>query len=191
MSLSLFEQQRTATRYANAFYALATDASKIDVAATELQQLVALYHESSEFHNLCHSPLISAEDRVSAVSHVAQHAKADEMTVSFLTKLAENNRLFLLPLILDAFIVLQQKEAGKALVHFVSAAPLGAAEKKELEQSVSSALGQEIIAEYEEDASLVAGVKIRYGSRELDASVQGTLRRAATRFTQSIQQTSS
>ncbi len=191
MSLSLFEQQRTATRYASAFYALSKDAGKQDVAAQELQQLVTLYHESDAFHNLCHSPLISAESRVASVSAIAEQAKADEITTSFMKKLAENNRLSLLPHILEAFTALQQKDAGEVVVQFISADALKAAEKKELEKSVSDALGHKVIAEYEEDASLIAGVKIRYGSRELDASVKGTLRRAAARFTQSIQQTSS
>jgi F-type H+-transporting ATPase subunit delta len=191
MSLSLFEQQRTAKRYALALYALAVDAKKVPNVAAELELLADTFHVSPEFHELCVSPLICPKKRNVAIDAICKQAKAEGLVRSFLIKLSENNRLMLLVHIKDAFIALKQKDAGEVVVTITSAGALSLHEKKQLEASIADALGKRIVPHYSEDASLIAGVTIRYGSRELDASVRGTLHRAAARFTKSIQQTSS
>lgn len=189
MALPFFEQQHIAQRYAVALYDLAKEAKNIDNTAKELSELSGLFDSADDFVQFCKSPLVNAKLKKEAMHAITRKAGLSETVAAFCAKLAENNRLELLPVIDTKFQALLSQERGEVEVEITAARDLSDKDKQSLESALEKTLKQPVSPSITIDESLIGGVKIRVGSRELDASVKGTLARAAERLYDSIQQT--
>lgn len=189
MALSFFEQRRIAERYATTLYDVAVEKNVLDTVMEELSALNSLLKECEEFALLCHSPVITTSDKKSAVEAVAQHAGLSDVTTAFLKQLADNNRLDVLSSINEQMQHIASKKAGNVTVEIISAHNLSKKQENDILASLKDALKHSIDPVWSVDDELIGGVKIRIGSRELDASVKGILARAASRLYDCIQQT--
>ncbi len=159
----------------------------MDDMAETLDALAALSADSKEFYQLCHSPLFSSDDKCKAVTAIAKHLSLSPVVTLWLEQLAENNRLALLPAIRNAFKVLQRDAKGEVQVTITSARALKPTDFKALSDAIAKTLGKPVDPVAEVDEGLIAGLTIRVGSTELDASVKGKLARAAERLYEGIQ----
>ncbi|HNP29142.1 MAG TPA: ATP synthase F1 subunit delta, partial [Nitrospirales bacterium] len=93
----------------------------------------------------------------------------------FLTQLLKKNRAMLLPDISEAFADLADQQQGIQQVWVGSAKPLQAAEKEQIKQDLSQTLHHEVEVAFEVDPQLIAGLRIKIGSRVFDNTVSGRL----------------
>ncbi len=91
--------------------------------------------------------------------------------------LAENRRLDCLTAVVDEYAALLRADKGELLAEVVSAVPLKAAQKKEVEAKLKSSLGKKVEIDLRVDEKLLGGLVIRLGSAMLDASVVSKLER--------------
>jgi F-type H+-transporting ATPase subunit delta len=104
----------------------------------------------------------------------------DEHAASFVSVLADNNRLELLPEI-SVLFELHRAEAEKIVqAEVISAFPLSDPQRKELTASLKRRLGREVTLSSTTDASLVGGAIIRAGDLVIDGSVTGHMDRLAS-----------
>jgi F-type H+-transporting ATPase subunit delta len=181
------QERPLALRYARALYDLSSAHGEEDGIANELAQFATFLDEVSEFQRLCCSPIISAEARVEAVSALSKHCNASPLMTDFLLVLAKNDRLSLLKSIGELFTELSRKARGEVEAIITTARPLGAKDKKRVSDALKSAYQQSVVTSMRVDTRLIGGIKIKIGSQELDASVQGKLAQAAARLYESIQ----
>lgn len=109
--------------------------------------------------------------------------KVSDAFGNFLTQLAEQDRLALLPTVTERFTLLQAEDAKEVHAYVTSAYPLTKEQELLIENRLSSSLSSKVIIHVEVDPSLLAGVTIKVGDKLIDDSVRGKLKSFQTQLT--------
>lgn len=111
-------------------------------------------------------------------------AQADSNAfVNFLTQLAEQDRLALLPSINERFGLLKAADAKEVHAYVTSAYPLTQVQEQLIEHRLATSLGANVVLHVNVDPALIAGVTIKVGDKVIDDSVRGKLKQLKTQLT--------
>ncbi|MBD3726355.1 MAG: F0F1 ATP synthase subunit delta [Moraxella osloensis] len=111
-------------------------------------------------------------------------AQADSNAfVNFLTQLAEQDRLALLPSINERFGLLKAADAKEVHAYVTSAYPLTQVQEQLIEHRLATSLGAKVVLHVDVDPALIAGVTIKVGDKVIDDSVRGKLKQLKTQLT--------
>jgi F-type H+-transporting ATPase subunit delta len=91
--------------------------------------------------------------------------------------IARNNRLFVLPATIDAFLTELAHRRGEVTAEVTSAQPLKQSQLDSVTNALRSALGGKVTVDAKLDPSLIGGLVVRVGSRMIDASLKSKLQR--------------
>lgn len=145
-------------------------------ATTKVSTLTDLYNQiAQEDSNNVFKTLSSAIEG-------GQKADANAF-VNYLTQLAEQERLALLPYIYERFGLLKASDAKEVHAYITSAYPLTKPQELLLQTRLATSLNAEIILHTEIDPSLIGGVTIKVGDKVIDDSVRGKLKQLKTQLT--------
>ena len=103
--------------------------------------------------------------------------------VNFLTQLAEQDRLALLPSINERFGLLKAADAKEVHAYVTSAYPLTQVQEQLIENRLATSLGAKVVLHVNVDPALIAGVMIKVGDKVIDDSVRGKLKQLKTQLT--------
>lgn len=184
--MTALQEKEVARRYAQGLFHLAQEGATLDVVHGELREWLIFLNEQREIATSLHNPTLSATKKANAIEAIMASAKASELTQKFLVTLARNNRITLLPAVVDALGDMVNRLRGDIAVDITSANALSLSEQKTLTKSLESALGGSVIADFSQDPSLIAGVTIRRGSLMLDCSAAGKIARMEQQLHQHI-----
>ncbi len=166
-----------ALRYASAFVEIANDSKKIDAVETDLNDLDAMMTSSDDFYTMLNSPLISREQKQQAIEVIAKKAKFQDITINFLSLLAQNNRLAILPAIMKAVRADISNMRGEVVAHVASAFKLTKEQENTLNASLAKAVGKNVAIKMEVQEDLIGGMVVTVGSQIIDDSVKRKLER--------------
>jgi len=166
-----------AGRYALALLELAEEARALDEVADDLRGLRGLIAQSADLRRLIHSPLISRADQAAAMAAILDKAGVGDLTRRFVLIVAGNRRLFALAEMIDAFLADLARRRGEVTAHVTSAAELSAEQRDALIDALKAKVGSKVKVEVEVDRSLIGGLIVKVGSRMIDSSLRGKLRR--------------
>lgn len=121
------------------------------------------------------SPVFNFEEKQTVLNELSQRMQAPSVMRDFLTQLLKNNRAMLLPEISEAFAELVDRQQGVQQVWVASAQPLQPGEKEQIKQDLSQTLHHGVDVDFEIDPHLIAGLRIKIGSRVFDNTVLGRL----------------
>jgi F-type H+-transporting ATPase subunit delta len=164
-----------ARRYALALYDLAVEQNALDAV---VEQLTAVQHalaQVPELNRLINDPRVTREQMTSGFKIVTQHGQLGLVVANFLSLLAKNRRAALLPQILVAFATERARRAGEILAIVRVARPLSATQQQQIISHLAQATGGTVRLQVQEDASLIGGMVINFGSMQIDASLRGRL----------------
>ncbi|MBY0314171.1 MAG: ATP synthase F1 subunit delta [Bdellovibrionales bacterium] len=167
--------------YSSALYDLSKDEGKTNRLVEELDGLAPIFQEK-EIQQFFASPVTSAQDK-EAVLLKALGDKLDKSIVDFLKILAKNNRLALVPEIINAFketCAMNGKGVRRGEVS--SATELSSSEKTSIQQSIEKKLGFPVSLDYKINTELVGGIEAKVGSYVISDSIKSGL----TRMTESL-----
>jgi len=164
-----------AQRYALSLFALAEEAGAVAAIEAELKQLQRLIDESDDLRRLIESPVFTAEDQLRAVGAIAAKAGMSALASNFIQVVARNRRLFALPAMIRGFAELAAAARGEVAAAVVSAHPLDAAQQAELAATLREIAGKDVAVDVTVDPSLLGGLIVRMGSRQIDTSIQSKL----------------
>ena len=164
-----------AQRYAEALFELAEDAKALEAIEADIAGMKALLADSEPLRQALKSPLYDSEDKAKALEAIAEKAGFQALTRKFLGAAATNQRAASLQDMIAAFEALAAEKRGAATARVTSAHELGAAELKSLKSALKSAIGRDVEIDAAVDPSLIAGLKIRIGSRLFDSSLRTRL----------------
>ncbi|MCL2657894.1 MAG: F0F1 ATP synthase subunit delta [Betaproteobacteria bacterium] len=166
------ENLTVARPYAEAAFKLAREAHALDAWAQALKRLAAVAGEAS-VREVLGDPRITTDKLVNVFVETAGDLNHDQQ--NFVRVLAENERLTVLPEILELFSV--QKNAAEGVLQAVvsSAFPIDAATLARLVADLETRFKAKVDATVEIDPELIGGVKIAVGDEVIDASVRGKL----------------
>jgi F-type H+-transporting ATPase subunit delta len=164
-----------ARRYAKALFEIARDENKLTEIADELGRFVTAYQDSDDFRELGGLPNVSDAVRSNTIAALGAHLKTSQTTTRTVTLLAQRQRLAVLPELLTSFCELSDEHQGIVRATVRAAKPLSAAYLGRLTKKIGEATGKTVVAKFEQDESLIAGVVTQIGDRIVDGSVRGKL----------------
>ena len=88
---------------------------------------------------------------------------------------AQNRRAAAMPQLLSAFLKLLAEHRGEETAQVSVAAALTSAQTKELKAALKSAVGKDVDLQVNIDPSLLGGMIVKIGSRQIDTSLRTKL----------------
>jgi F-type H+-transporting ATPase subunit delta len=164
-----------AARYASSLFELASEAGSLDEVEKELGRVEELLQGSADLRRLVESPVFSAEDQLRAISVIADKAGFKGLVGNFLRVVARNRRLFALPGMIAAFRKLAADARGEVAADVTSAHALSAAQQAELKETLKGVAGKDVALNLTVDPSILGGLIVRIGSRQIDSSLKTKL----------------
>jgi F-type H+-transporting ATPase subunit delta len=162
-------------RYATALFTLARDEKALDAVSASLATLKAALVESDDFLRLTSSPLVSREEAAKAIAAVAGVLGLDPLTTNFLGVLAGNRRLSQIGPVIRAFSSLAARHRGETTAEVTSAHPLSADQVEALKAKLKSQLARDVAIDLTVDPSILGGLIVKVGSRQIDGSIRTKL----------------
>ena len=166
-----------AERYAAALFDIADERRTLDAVAADLRQLRAMLAESPDLGRLIRSLILSRDAQGRAIAAVAEAAGLSRLVRDFLAVVARNRRLFAVPAMIEAYLAKLAARRGEITAEVVAAQPLTAAQLDALGEELRRSAGRRVAVDVRVDAGLLGGIVVKLGSRLVDASLNGRLRR--------------
>ncbi|WP_142593127.1 F0F1 ATP synthase subunit delta [Pseudorhizobium endolithicum] len=164
-----------AERYASSLFELALEAGSVEAVGADLDRFQGLIDESADLKRLIESPVFSADEQQRAVSAVAAKAGIAGMVGNFLKVVAANRRLFALPGMIRAFRQIAAAHRGEVTAEVTSAHALTPAQEQELKSALKGVTGKDVVVAVKVDPSLLGGLIVKVGSRQIDTSLRTKL----------------
>ena len=175
MDISGGIQASLSGRYALALFELARDDRALDQVSTDLDTITAALAESADLRALLKSPLIGRSDSRKAIAAVAESLGLGKIATNLLGVLASNRRLVQLPAVIRGFKSLNSAHRGETTAQVVSAHPLDAEQIGALKDKLRHRFGREVAIEATVDKSILGGLIVKMGSRQIDGSIRTKL----------------
>jgi F-type H+-transporting ATPase subunit delta len=164
-----------AERYAGSLFELAAQSNAIAEVERNLERFDELLNGSEDLDRLIKSPVFSAEDQLKAISAIADKAKIGGLVGNFLRVVAKNRRLFAIPGMIHAFRRIAAEHRGEVAAEVASAHALTPAQEAELKAALKGVAGKDISIAVTVDPSLLGGLVVKMGSRQIDTSLKTKL----------------
>ncbi|HEX4880773.1 MAG TPA: F0F1 ATP synthase subunit delta [Porticoccaceae bacterium] len=140
--------------------------------------LLAQFAEEAQLAALLRSPALARAQRGQLLIDLAGDRLGAPLR-NFVQVLADNDRLLLLPVLLEQFLALKAEHQRLVEVEVASAAPIDEAQQQRLVAALVKRLGREVRIQVSIDPTLIGGAIIRAGDTVIDGSLRGRLNKLA------------
>ncbi len=164
-----------AERYASSLFELALETGTIDAVGKDLEKFQALIDGSDDLKRLIRSPVFSAEEQSRAIAAIIGKVGVKSLVANFLKVVASNRRLFAVPGMIAAFRQIAARHRGEVSAEVISAHALSAAQENELKATLKGVTGKEVSVNVTVDPSILGGLIVKVGSRQIDTSLRTKL----------------
>lgn len=164
-----------ASRYAQSLFDIAVDAGSVEEIERQLGEFEGMMRESADLRRLITSPVFSTSEQVSAISAIVEKAGVGGVFANFLKVVASNRRLFALPGMIEAFREISAAHRGVVTAQVTSAFALTDAQQEELKATLKDVAGKDVEVDVTVDPSLLGGLIVKIGSRQIDTSLRTKL----------------
>ena len=164
-----------AGRYATALFELALESNAVDQVQAELASFDAMVGSSPDLTRLVRSPAFSAEEQARALSAVLDKAGLTGIAANFLKVVASNRRLFAVREMIRGFNALVAKHKGEVTAEVTVAEQLNDARMNDIRDALKQVTGKDVKIDVTVDPSIIGGLKVKLGSRMVDASLRTKL----------------
>ena len=166
--------------YAKAAFAYASEQNAIDNWSAALQLLSATVQDGA-FSAYLNRPELTPAEQVSVFAKVLGEQQSTAVS-NFLTLIADNGRLALLPEIEAEFEQLKSQNNNTVDVVIESAFPLTSVQEQLLTHALEKKFEAAVNVSVEVKPELIAGVVIRAGDQVIDDSARNKLEKMRTRL---------
>ncbi|ANB14537.1 F1F0 ATP synthase subunit 5 [Sugiyamaella lignohabitans] len=176
--------------YASALYTASAKDSTIEATEKGLTSLKSLISEDAKLATIIANPALSASDKKTVVEAISQSAGLDKTVSNFLSVLADNNRLSLLPEVITKFEVLSNAHQGFVDATVTSASPLDDKTLGRLKAAISQSEfvgeGKKLRITNDVKSEILGGLVVEIGDRTVDLSVSAKIARLNKLLTDSV-----
>ena len=184
------DNKTVARPYAQAAFEVAQETDSLAEFSESFAAARALLEDGQVVEFLA-TPTLSEEKRLAFLQSIfaetvgkdSVFAGGSRHGTNFFKLLLENRRVYALPEIADQFDALKAELENTVDAVITSAAPLSAAQQKEMADSLRKRLGREIRVTTEIDEDLIGGAVIRAGDVVIDGSLRARLNGLANALT--------
>jgi len=164
-----------AGRYATALFELAREGNALDAVQADLAAFDALLTANPDLMRLVRSPVFSADEQAKALGAILEKAGIAGAAANFLRVIAANRRLFAVSEIIRGFNALVAKHKGEVTAYVTVADALSDARMGEIRDTLKTVTGKDVQIDVTIDPSIIGGLKVKVGSRMVDASLRTKL----------------
>jgi len=165
------------TPYAEAFLQVAESRKEVDQVVDQAKAVLELWRESPELRQAMASPVLEVDAKKAALEKLF----SDQLTPSFLNLLkllADRQRIGVLDAVLERMLELYRVQRNIALADVTSATALSEEQQAELSKKVQAVAGTDKLEiKLSVDPDLIGGFVVKVGSKVIDASLAGQVRR--------------
>lgn len=162
-----------AKEYGKALFMLADECGAVDKIAGDVELARSVMREHPDYVKILNTPALSKEERLSLVD--SAFASVDESVRNLLKILTEAHAAHLFVGAADEFASLYDDYKGILRVEAISAVPLTKAQISAIADKLLTMLGKTAVIKNTVDPSILGGMKLRYGSCQLDGSIKTRL----------------
>jgi len=163
--------------YAEAFLQVAESRKEVDQVIDQAKAVLGLWQASPELRAALASPVLEVDAKKAALEKLF----SDQLTPSFLNLLkllADRQRIGILDAVLERMLELHREQRNIALATVTSATELSDEQQAELSKKVQAVAGTDKLEiNLKVDADLIGGFVVKVGSKVIDASLAGQVRR--------------
>jgi F-type H+-transporting ATPase subunit delta len=168
---------RITTPYAEAFLQVSEARGETAQVVDQARSLLALWNDSSDLRAAMSSPVLETDGKKAALVKLF----GEQVTPSFLNLLkllADRGRIGVLDAVLERLLELHREQNSIALATVTSAEPLSEEQLASLTEKVKAVAGTDKVEiDLKVDPALIGGFVLRVGSKVIDASLAGQVRR--------------
>ena len=165
------------TPYAEAFLQVASSRDEVDKVIDQAKEVLELWTQSPDLSEAMASPVLE----VDAKKAVLEKLFSNQLTPSFLNLLkllADRQRIGFLDAVLERLLELYREQRNIALATVTSASVLNDDQQADLLKKIQSIAGtNNLELNLDVDPSLIGGFVVTVGSKVIDASLAGQVRR--------------
>ncbi|MGB5636660.1 MAG: ATP synthase F1 subunit delta [Waterburya sp.] len=170
--------------YAQALMSLAQQNNLSDQFGDTLRSLSSLLEESKEFKEFVLNPVVKGEDKKAVLKQVMGRDE-NPYLINFMMLLVDKRRIVFLEPIVEQYLNLLRKLNQTVLAEVTSATELSESQRQNLVEKVKAiAEARDVELKTSVDPDLIGGVIIKVGSKVIDASIRGQLRRISISLNQ-------
>lgn len=169
--------------YAQALMSLAQQNDLAEQFGETFRDLESLLSESQEFKDFVLNPVIKNEDKKSVLKQVM--GDANPYLLKFIMLLVDKRRIIFLESIVEQYLSLLRQLNQTVLAEVISARELNDEQKDKIVEKVKGIVeARDVELKTSVDPNLIGGVIIKVGSKVIDASLRGQLRRISVSLNQ-------
>ncbi len=165
------------TPYAEAFLQVAENCKEVDKVVSQAKSILEIWESSPELSQAMASPVLEIESKKEAIDKLFSK-KITPSFLNFLKLLADRQRIGFLDAVLERLLELYREQRNIALATVTSATELDEDHQKAILQKVQSIAGTDNLElNLKVDPDLIGGFVVNVGSKVIDASLSGQVRR--------------
>ncbi len=168
----------TAKRYARALFETAAGTGQEETVLNELRFVEKILADHPALRRLLAAPTLNEAEKLAVLDAVFA-GNLEELSLRFLQLLARKSRIQLLAEISAAFAKQVYRRHGILTVQAVTPQALPEKAADALRAKLERITGKTVVLEQQTDPSLLGGILLRMGGRQLDMSLKARLARAA------------
>jgi len=172
---------RIALRYAKSLLDLSTERNQLDAVQADMKLMALVMKENRDLVIMLSSPVVKADKKISILTQIFS-GKISELTLGFITLMANKGRESLLPEIVESFNtqLMTQRGIGKAEV--TSAIKLDDASRAKVLEAAMKMAGGNVELTEKVDTALIGGFILKVGDKQVDNSVATTINNLKREF---------
>lgn len=165
--------------YASAVYSAAIKSNAIDNVEKDLRTLESVVNQSPKLGDFLANPTISMTEKHAAVKTLSDEMKMSNISKNLLDAMVEKQRLGKLKGVFNSFKILMNAHRGQVQCKVVTAKPLDAASKAEVEAALQLFLkkGEVMLLETMVDPTIMGGMQVTVGDKFVDMSVSTKMKK--------------
>ena len=165
------------TPYAEAFLQVASSKKEVDKVVAQAKDILVIWNENSQFRDAMASPVLEVESKKAVLEKIFS-GKVTPSFLNLLKLLADRQRIGVLNSVLERLLELYREQRNIALATVTSASTLNEDQQADLLKKIQSIAGTDNLElNLDVDPSLIGGFVVSVGSKVIDASLAGQVRR--------------
>jgi F-type H+-transporting ATPase subunit delta len=167
-------ETKVARRYAKSLLSLGKERSVVDRLYDDMSLIDKTIRENRQLALLFKSPIINT-DKKDAILQEIFGGKISEMTLQFLQIITRKKREYYIEDIVSSFVSIYKTFKGIQPAHVITATPIDEEIRQEMLKLIGRTTGDKVELKEVIDKDIIGGYILRWGDRQVDASVTSKL----------------
>lgn len=169
------KQRAVARRYAVGLGDTAQDSNQLEDYLQKLREFHTLKQSSADLSVALENPVIELEKKYAVLDALLERLSYPEPLIKFIKLLIENDRISLLPEILEAFHQKVNEAANRVTAEIISSVSLKEEQESALQSQIENLTGKQASLSKKVDSGVMGGLCIKIGSRIYDGTIKNQI----------------